>query len=779
MPGRWQSAAPPAGMYRLLSNDVALMTKTSRLLTALAALLLLALYALPVWRISLTAPQYPEGIGMYIRLNTIVGATEFDLTKINNLNHYIGMRPIIPASIPELQYMPWIVGLIIAGGLTVAALGSRKGLYIWLGAFGTLAVAGLADFYRWSYDYGHNLDAETAIIKIPGMSYQPPLIGTKQLLNFTAVSWPAAGGWLAGLAFVLAMLAMLLTLRKRRRATVGVASMAFLMSACGPRGPQTLAYDGTEACDYCRMAVTDRRFGAQLVTVTGKTQTFDSIECLASYYTTAKAAGAVKSVWVTDSRRPGTLVLAEQARFVRDRGAHGSPMGLRLIAFASDADAMQLGSSASETIAWAEVVVLVEREKTKLSMHGHDTAGLPAKGIAPGSLPSVVVSPNGPVHTIAEGIRLAAPGGRVTVTTGTYRDSTIVVDKPVEITGEGWPVLDGENARQIMSVSADDVTVRGLVFRNVGTSFIDDRAAIKIVQARGCTVENNRIENAFFGIYLAAVTNCRIAGNVLRSSKGTETASGNGIHVWSSSAITVEDNTVSGHRDGVYFEFVKNSTVRRNLSDGNLRYGLHFMYSDDCRYIGNVFRHNLAGVAVMYTKRVEMVENRFEDNWGSASYGLLLKEISDPRIERNRFSRNTVGLVADGAVRIVAANNQFVDNGWALKLMSSTYDGRFERNDFVGNTFDVASNSQESSNQFTGNYFDNYRGYDLDRDGVGDVPHHPVRLFSVLAEQHTPTLILLRSTFVDLLDMAERVMPSLTPALLADARPSMRRVSQP
>src|SRR6185503_16975161 len=167
------------------------------------------------------------------------------------------------------------------------------------------------------------------------------------------------------------------------------------------------------------------------------------------------------------------------------------------------------------------------------------------------------------------------------------------------------------------------------------------------------------------------------------------------------------------------------------------------------------------------------------DNWGSASYGLLLKEISDPRIERNRFSHNTVGLVADGAVRIVAANNEFVGNGWALKLMSSTYDGRFERNDFVANTFDVASNSQESSNQFAGNYFDSYRGYDLDRDGTGDVPHHPVRLFSVLTEQNAPTLILLRSTFLDLLDVAERVMPSLTPATLVDARPAMRPVSKP
>jgi nitrous oxidase accessory protein len=218
--------------------------------------------------------------------------------------------------------------------------------------------------------------------------------------------------------------------------------------------------------------------------------------------------------------------------------------------------------------------------------------------------------------------------------------------------------------------------------------------------------------------------------------------------------------------------------VRRNVSEGNLRYGLHFMYSDDCHYIGNVFRRNLAGVAVMYTKRVEMVENRFEDNWGSASYGLLLKEIADARIERNRFHRNTVGLLADGAARIVAADNEFVANGWAVKLMASTYDGRFERNEFVGNTFDVASNSGESSNRFAGNYFDAYRGYDLDRDGFGDVPHRPVRLFSVLVEQNAPAVILLRSLFVDLLDAAERVLPVLTPRTLVDERPAMRRLQR-
>src|SRR5215208_2386739 len=446
-------------------------------------------------------------------------------------------------------------------------------------------------------------------------------------------------------------------------------------------------------------------------------------------------------------------------------------MGLGLLAFAPSADEPALRREYGETLGWGDVVALVGREAARL-----DTLFAAGAGPAPAarqSAAAITVSPDGEVRSIGEALRRARPGTRIVVRGGVYREPTIVVDKPVEIVGEGWPVLDGAGSRQIMSVGADDVTVRGLVFRNVGTSFVEDRAAIKVTGARGCTIEGNRIEDAFFGIYLAAVTDCRVARNAIHASAAAEATSGNGIHVWNSSGVTIEDNRVEGHRDGIYFEFVRNSVARRNVSEGNLRYGLHFMYSDDCHYVENAFRRNLAGVAVMYTKRVEMVGNRFEDNWGSASYGLLLKEISDPRIERNRFERNTVGLVADGASRIIATENEFVGNGWAVKLMASTYDGRFEHNDFEGNTFDVSSNSRESSNRFAGNYFDAYRGYDLGRDGVGDVPHRPVRLFSVLVEQNPPALILLRGFFVDLLDVAERVAPLLTPETLVDERPAM------
>ena len=169
------------------------MARSSRLTLAAAALALSLVYLLPLWHIGLKAPQYPEGLGLYIGVNRIVGEKPQDLNSINNLNHYIGMKVITPGDIPELRFMPWLVAGLIGLGLAAAASGKRALLYLWVGLFASGAAAGLADFYRWGYDYGHDL-APDAIIKIPGMTYQPPLLGNKQMLNFYATSWPAAGG---------------------------------------------------------------------------------------------------------------------------------------------------------------------------------------------------------------------------------------------------------------------------------------------------------------------------------------------------------------------------------------------------------------------------------------------------------------------------------------------------------------------------------------------------------------------------------------------------------
>ncbi|MGH7678500.1 MAG: nitrous oxide reductase accessory protein NosL [Gemmatimonadaceae bacterium] len=296
------------------------MTRGARALTLVAAVALGFLYVTPLWSVRLVAPQYPEGIGMLIRLNTVDGMKEHDLRNINSLNHYIGMKPIEPEAIPELKYMPWILAGLIGSGVVVAALGRRRLLVAWTGAFALIGAAGLLDFWRWSYDYGHNLDIENAIIVVPGMTYQPPLIGTKQLLNFTATSLPAAGGIIAGIAFALAVAAIAVSWKRGGRG-VAFLGTAVLASACATGAP--ILHFGVDACVECRMLVSDARFGAVIVTAKGRTLPFDSIACLLKYTKSMPDAG---TVWVVDAATPSRLVLLAQAD-VREDSALRPPMG--------------------------------------------------------------------------------------------------------------------------------------------------------------------------------------------------------------------------------------------------------------------------------------------------------------------------------------------------------------------------------------------------------------------------------------------------------------------
>ena len=185
------------------------------MLTA-GVLLLMGTYFLPLWSITVEAPQYPEGLGIYIRINTVDGHHRNDLKNLNIVNHYIGMQEIVPESIPELKYIPPIVGFLILSGLLVAWKGGQKSLYIWLAFFSVLAIVGLIDFYLWNYDFGHNLDTEHAAIQIEGMTYQPPLFGTKTMLNFVTTSLPASGGILAFASILMGYVVAFLNWRDSR-----------------------------------------------------------------------------------------------------------------------------------------------------------------------------------------------------------------------------------------------------------------------------------------------------------------------------------------------------------------------------------------------------------------------------------------------------------------------------------------------------------------------------------------------------------------------------------
>ena len=308
------------------------MKKLPRVLLALSSLLLGAMFLFPIWYIGLEAPQYPEGISLYIKLRTITGGGEFDLSKVNMLNHYIGMKAIDAASIPELKFMPWIVGILIVAGLAAAWSGKYKALVAWTVAFGVVAAAGLVDFYRWGYDYGHNL-APDAVIKVPGMTYQPPLIGSKQLLNFTAHSWPAVGGVAAGLALLLAVIAVVAATRARR-SIAALAAAGIFATACAPNsGHPEFSFDGSTSCAYCRMAITDSRVGGVVRTEKGKEYQFDTVDCLASFASANKLPE--NNVWVVDFQNPGSLLPVHEAAFVPRPAGLSTGMAGRFVAVSS------------------------------------------------------------------------------------------------------------------------------------------------------------------------------------------------------------------------------------------------------------------------------------------------------------------------------------------------------------------------------------------------------------------------------------------------------------
>lgn len=388
---------------------------------------------------------------------------------------------------------------------------------------------------------------------------------------------------------------------------------------------------------------------------------------------------------------------------------------------------------------------------------------------------TLVVSPSSPWRHVADAVAAARPGDTVLVRPGTYTEPAVLIDKSLVLLGEPGAVLDGEGQHGLLVVAAANVTVQGLGFRNTGASFIEDRAALLVREVGDCTISDNHFDDTFFAIYLQKAHGCLVTGNTITARPGREVTTGNGIHSWGSEYLTVRGNTVRGHRDGIYFEFTRHATVTANRSEANSRYGLHFMFSDSSTYADNSFTANGTGVAVMYSGHINMTGNTFNRNRGMSSYGLLLKDVTDVQLNRNTFANNTTALVADGANRLMATTNEFRDNAWAIRLLASTDAANFEDNAFKRNTFDVAVNSRRTSAAtFSDNWWDSYRGWDLDRDGIGDVPHHPVRLFSLLVARAEPALLLQRSLFVRLLDATERAMPMLTPDAVVDSTPRMR-----
>jgi nitrous oxidase accessory protein len=380
------------------------------------------------------------------------------------------------------------------------------------------------------------------------------------------------------------------------------------------------------------------------------------------------------------------------------------------------------------------------------------------------------------VNSIHKAISNAHNGDTLLIQKGLYKEHNITVPKRLVIIGIGYPVVDAGSRYQVFTVTYDSVMIKGIQIQNVGTASVTDMAGIKIVNAKNVTIENNRLINNTFGVYLQNSAFCNVINNMIHCNIKDQLNGGNGIHAWKSDHLLIRGNSVAGHRDGIYFEFVTESTINGNTSSGNERYGLHFMFSHNDTYTNNTFKDNGAGVAVMYSKGVIMRDNDFVHNWGDASYGLLLKEISNSKIEHNRFIQNTTGLYMETTTNVDVKRNLFQDNGWASRVEASCSGSNFIENNFIGNSFDIATNGTLMLNNFNNNYWDKYDGYDLDKNQVGDVPYYPVSVYSVLTEKIPVAMILYHSLLTNIMDQVEKIMPTIIPDKLKDDHPMMKKI---
>lgn len=349
----------------------------------------------------------------------------------------------------------------------------------------------------------------------------------------------------------------------------------------------------------------------------------------------------------------------------------------------------------------------------------------------------------------------------------------LVIQKPITLKGVGTPIIDGGQRGDVIKVNADNVTIEGLQIQNSARSSQVDYCGVHVKDAQFVTVRNCVFRKNQFSVMFQNCKNGLIANNNISSNITYNPIMGNAVHCWKSDNMHITGNNIGHNRDGIYLEFVNNSHIDHNTVSGCARYGLHFMFSHFNVYNSNRFNHNQAGVAVMFAHNVEMINNTFEFNRGTSSYGLLIKELQYSTIKWNRFLNNTVGLLIDGGSDLNVYHNVIKNNGWGMRLISASTNDTIVHNNFLGNTFDMTTNVSYNRNNVNGNYWDKYEGYDLNKDGYGDVPFHPLSLFSMLAEQNENVLFFFHSFLMNLLDATEKVLPSITPDNYVDNYPHM------
>jgi len=386
--------------------------------------------------------------------------------------------------------------------------------------------------------------------------------------------------------------------------------------------------------------------------------------------------------------------------------------------------------------------------------------------------------------TVAEGekitvaMQLASAGDTIMISPGDYSEN-LIIDKPLNLIGRGHPHIHGNYQGHVLLITAPRTVVKGLKISESGTHLIDDMACIR-VEADSATISNNIITRPLHGIYVKGGSYAIIDNNKIMGRTDLISADrGNGIHLWNSKQNILSNNEISDVRDGIYFSFANSTQVYENHIH-HVRYGLHYMYSDDNNFIDNLFENNVAGAALMYSKRINFKKNVFARCRGFRAYGILFQSMDYSAASNNLIIDNSRGIFFDNCNFNDINNNIILDNDLAIQMMGNGEENKVLKNNFVNNLSNLVVDGKNSrtiwSEKAGGNYWSDYEGFDLDGDGIGDVPHKIQNVFQILETKIPEIRFYINSPAAEVLEMAEQALPILELGTEQDLKPMFRPV---
>ena len=396
-------------------------------------------------------------------------------------------------------------------------------------------------------------------------------------------------------------------------------------------------------------------------------------------------------------------------------------------------------------------------------------------GVAANACSATRVVPARP-GALAAALAGAASGDTLVLAAGRHA-GPVVASRAVTLRGAPGATLDGGGRASVLDVTASGTVVEDLEIRGSGRRVLTIDSGVRVLSAASVTLRRLRLRDVLYGIYAERAADLRVEASDLagRVAPLDERGEGNGIHLWYSANAVLTGNTITRFTDAIYLSFADRTRVEGNRAYECGRYGLHTMYCQENHLLANVFTRNLAGIAIMFSNRLRVERNLMVRNRGPRTYGLLLRDCSAGRFEGNRLVDNTVGIFMDNSNRNLLRGNLLQDNGWGVILFASCAKNEFSGNDFLNDDYPVSLDMRRSDNRFDdgarGNFWSDAAPYDLDGDGVSDVPYSPVSAFAFVSKQYPDLAVLAKSPAVVALSVAERVFPTLRPSEVADRFP--------